>query len=78
MMNSTFLMAIYCLNYYSAKIIPHAKKLQKKQKNAEIFGQFKKKLYLCSRFARCMCARHVNIFINRLCWAVDLPLNGIC
>ena len=51
---------------------------KKKQKNAEIFGQFKKKLYLCSRFARYMCARHVNIFINRLCWAVDLPLNGIC
>ena len=48
----------------------------KKQKNAEIFGQFKKKLYLCSRFARYMCARHVNIFINRLCWAVDLPLIG--
>ena len=37
-----------------------AQNILKMQKNAEIFGQFKKKLYLCSRFARCMCAWHVK------------------
>ncbi len=46
------------------------KKMQKYLLNS------KKSCTFAAVFARYMCARHVNIFINRLCWAVDLPLNG--